>query len=193
MGTVLRKKVGASVLVLMIMVYSMPAIAGAFAPGYGKPGKGFGRPDYHRPALGIWRNPQVIEKLQLTQDQVKNIRDLDFSHRENVLPLRSQIEANRLKMDKAISEDTVDPKTVLSLAEKIADLKGKIFVRNIESRLAVKEILTDDQTNELRRLFRKQKKRGPRSGRNCAPGGYTVEQHGHRLVLRPDNPPSGHR
>ena len=169
MSTVLRKNVGAIVLAVMFTACCMPAIAEAFVPGDGRPGKGFDRPNQHRLFLGTWRNPQIVEKLKLTESQVKQLRDLDFSHRETVLPLKSQIESNRLKMDKAMSADMVDRKAVLTAAKKIADLKGKIFVQTTEARLAVKKILTDDQINELKDLSRQKRKHGPRPPRNYVP------------------------
>jgi len=169
----LGKTVGAGALVLMMTICFMPAMAGAFAPGGGTPGKDFGPHGHQPPALGIWRNPQVIEKLKLTEAQVKQIRDLDFSSREKILPLKAQIDACRLKMDKAISEDNVDQKIVLTQAKKIADLRGKIFIRKIEARLAFKEILTADQLNELKLLFEHRKRWRPETGRNFLPGGYT--------------------
>ncbi len=33
------------------------------------------RKDRHRPALGIWRDPQMVEKLELTAEQVKQVRN----------------------------------------------------------------------------------------------------------------------
>lgn len=174
----LGRKIGTYVLVLMLALCCLPLVAGAFASGEGRPGKGFDRPGHGRLALGIWRSPQVIEKLQLSNEQVKQLRDLDFATSEKVLPLKSQIEAVHLKMDRTITDDNVDRKLVLRLAKKTADLKGKIFVRHIEARLAFKAILTTDQLNELKHFFIQQKKRGPWYGQNCVPGGYKIEKRG---------------
>ena len=165
MKAALGKKVGAGVLVLMMTVCFLPAIAGAFAPGEGRPGEGFERPNHGRLALGVWRSPRAIEKLQLTEAQVKQLRELDFATREKILPLKAQIETCRLKMDKAFTEDSADRKTVLTQAKKLVDLKGKIFVQHIEARLVVKEILTADQLKELKSLPKQKKERGPQDGR----------------------------
>lgn len=166
MQATLRKKVGTGFLVLIITACCMPAIAGAFASGDARPGKGFERSRHHRLALDIWRNPRVIEKLKLTENQVSQLRDLDFSHREKMLPLKAQIEAAHLKMDKAISSGNVDRKLVLTLAKKTADLKGKIFVRRIEAQLEFKEILTAEQINELKLLCGPHRKHDRRSARS---------------------------
>lgn len=161
MKAAIGKKIGTGVLIIMMAACCLPATAGAFGPGEGGPGKGFDRPGHGRLAFGLWRNPRAIEKLKLTEAQVKQLRDLDFTTREKMLPLKTQIEAVHLKIDKAMSDDNIDRELVLTLAQKTADLKGKIFVRKIEARLAFKEILTADQLNELKLLFGPRKMRGP--------------------------------
>ena len=126
MNSKLSKKLGTGVVVLLITVCFIPAMAGAFAPGDGKHDKGFDRKDRHRPALGIWRDPQMVQKLGLTAEQVKQVRDADFTFREKKLELKAQLDSLRLQMDKAFSDDVVDDTAVLSLAEKVSDVKGKI-------------------------------------------------------------------
>jgi len=73
-------------------------------------------------------------------------------------------------MDKAFSEDVVDDTAVLSLAEKISDVKGKLFIQKIEARLAVGKLLNADQIKKLELLDRRQKKQGRKPGKKqiCA-------------------------
>ncbi len=125
MNSKLSKKFGTGVMVLLITVCFIPAMAGAFAAGDGRQDKGFDRKDHHRPALGIWRNPQMVQELELTTEQVKQLRDADFTFREKRLALKAQLDSLRLQMDKAFSDDIVDDTAILSLAEKISDVKGK--------------------------------------------------------------------
>lgn len=166
MSKKLVKKVGTGVMVLLVMACFIPVTAGAFAPGDGKHGKGIDRHGHHRSALGIWRNPQIVQKLELTPEQVKKVRESDFTLREKQLPLKAQLESLRLKMEKAFSDDTVDDAAVLSLAEQISDVKGKMFVQGIESRLALKNILSADQIEKLKQYAQHQKRRGHERGKN---------------------------
>ena len=150
MNSKFSKKLGTGVAVLLITVCFIPAMAGAFAPGDGRQGKRFDRQGPHRPVLGIWRNPQMVQKLGLTAEQVKQLRDADFSFREKSLELKVQLDRLRLQMDKAFTDDVVDDKAVLSLAETVSNLKGKLFIQKIEARLAVGKILNTDQINKLK-------------------------------------------
>ena len=150
MNLKLSKKLVTGVAVLLITVCFIPATAGAFASEDGKYDKGFDRKDRHRPALGIWRDPQMVQKLELTAEQVKQVRNVDFTFREKRLELKAQLDSLRLQMDKAFTEDVIDDTAVLSLAEKITDVKGKLFIQKIEARLAVGKLLNVDQINKLK-------------------------------------------
>lgn len=176
MNSKLSKKIGTGVIALLITVWLIPATAGAFAPGDGRQNKGFHKKDRHRSALGIWRDPQMVQKLGLTAEQVKKVRDADFTFREKRLALKAQLDSLRLQMDKAFSDDVVEDAAVLTLAEKISDVKGKLFVQDIESRLAVGKILNADQIKKLRLYDMHKKKKGPRHENKRMSGHHLVEK-----------------
>jgi Spy/CpxP family protein refolding chaperone len=91
----------------------------------------------------------MVQELGLTDEQVKGLREADFAHREKRLQLKSKLDGLHLEMEKLFSADAVDEAKVLQVAQKISDLKGKLFVRKIESRLAVGKLLTADQLKKL--------------------------------------------
>lgn len=161
MKSKLSKKFGTGIIVLLITICFIPAFAGAFAPGDGKHDKGFDRKDRHRPVLGIWRDPQMVQKLGLTAEQVKKVRDADFAFREKHLALKAQLDNLGLQLDKAFSDDVVDNTAVLALAQKISDVRGKLFVQNIESRLALGKILNADQIKKLKLYGMHQRRKHP--------------------------------
>ena len=152
MNSNLRQKFFTGAMVLLVTVFFIPAFAGAFTPGQCKPDKGFGMKKHHVSPLGIWQNPKMVQELALTDEQVKGLREADFSHREKHLQLKSQLDGLHLEMKKLFSADPVNESDILQLAQKISDLKGKRFVRKIESRLAVGKLLTADQLKKLKRF-----------------------------------------
>ena len=143
------KNFGAGVIVLLITVCFIPAIASSSTPGDGRQDRRIEVKGHHQPALGIWRNPQMVQKLELTENQVKQIKDADFTFREKRLELKAQLDSFRLQMDKAFSDETVDNAAVLSTSKKISDMQGKMFVQEIESRLALGKILNADQIKKM--------------------------------------------
>jgi len=176
MNSKLGKKFGTGVIILLITVCFIPGMAGAAAPGDHWQGRGFDMNGHHRSALGIWRNQQMIQKLGLTAEQVKHLKDADFASREKRLALKAQLDGFRLQMDKSFSNDVVDDTAVLSLAQKISDVKGKLFVQKIESRLALGKILNADQIKKLKLYDMHQKRKDRRQGEKHIFGHHSVER-----------------
>ncbi len=171
----MNKKAGIGVMVLLITICFVPAMAGAFAQGSGERGKGFDGKGQHRSHLGIWRNPQMVEKLQLTDQQVDQLRDLDFAHREKHQALKAQLDSFRLLMDKAFTDDNVDKASVRQTAEKMAEVKGSMFVEKIDSRLDLEEILTVDQIDNLKQYRINNIRKGMQPGQKQMKGRFRAE------------------
>jgi len=152
MNSNLRQKFFTVAMVFLVTVFFIPAFAGAFTPGQCKSEKGFGMKRHHGSLLGIWQNPKMVQELGFTDEQVKGLREADFAHREKRLQLKSELNGLHLEMEKLFSTNSVDEAKVLQVAQKISDLKGKLFVRKIESRLVVGKLLTADQLKKLKRF-----------------------------------------
>lgn len=150
MNSRIGKKISTGLMALLVTVCFIPTIAGAFAPFDKMPNRGFHDKNHHRPPLGIWRDPQMIEKLGLTESQVKQVRDADFSFREKSLALKAQLGFLQLQMDKAFSDDVIEDTAILKTAQEISGVKGKLFVQRIEARLALGKILNADQIKKLK-------------------------------------------
>jgi len=166
----MNTKAGIGIMVLFISICFVPAMAGAFAQGNGERGNRFDGKGQQRSLLGIWRNPQIVEKLQLTDPQVDQLRDLDFAHRERQQALKAQLDSLRLQMDKAMNGDNVDKASVRQTAQKIADVKGDMFVEKTETRLAFQDILTVEQTDMLQLDRMNTKRKGIQQGKKQMKG-----------------------
>jgi Spy/CpxP family protein refolding chaperone len=152
MNTNAKKTIGAAMAMLLITVCFSPGIAGAFPSGEAMGAKAAGPDGHHPPPLGLWRNPQLVKDLGLTDEQTKQVREADFSFREKHLVLKYQRDGLRLKMDQAFSADAVDNAAVRELAQKMANIQGQMLVQGVEARLTLGEILNADQLDQLKKL-----------------------------------------
>ena len=153
MNSNFRQKFLTGAMVLLVTVFFIPGFAGAFTQGQCRPEKGFGMKKHHMSHLGIWQKPKMVQKLGLTDKQVQGLKKADFAHREKCLQLKSKLDALHLELKKLFAAESVDEAKVLEVAQKISDLKGKLFVQRIESRLKVAKLLTADQVGKLK-MFR---------------------------------------
>lgn len=97
----------------------------------------------------LWTNPQMVEDLALTPEQIKKLKEADFAAREKQLPLQAEFRELRLQLERAFSTSPVDEKAVLDLTEKINTVKGKMSLQKTESKLAMKKLLTPEQAEKL--------------------------------------------
>ena len=164
MRKMLNGKAGIGVMVLLITVWFVPAMAGAFAQGSGERGKGFSGKGDHRSPLGIWRNPQMVETLALTDEQVDQLRELDFIHREKQQASKAELDSLRLRLDKAFTDSNVDKAAVRQTAEKMADVKGRMLVEKTEARLAFQDILTAEQLDKVKQSRMDRTRQGSQRG-----------------------------
>jgi Spy/CpxP family protein refolding chaperone len=170
MKTDRKKRVGTSVIVLLsavafVAACFVPAMADGSGPYGGKRGKGMDRPGHHRSALGIWKSQQLIEELELTDEQVTQLKEADFASQEKRLELKAQLDSSHLELQKAFSDDNIDDTAILKIAQKIAGQQGEMFIQTIESRLALGKILNPDQIDKLKQNVMKHRKKGPRWGK----------------------------
>ncbi len=175
MNTQHKMTVGRRIMVLVLIACftvtgSLPAMAGGYAKTAAWHKDGMERPRHHRPVLGIWQDPEMVQQLELTAEQVKQLKDADFTTREKRLELKARLDRLHLEMDKAFSAETADQATVRQLAQKIADARGRLFIQHTESRLTMGTILNADQLDKLTQQLWQKKKcdaQMGRKGRGC--------------------------
>ena len=158
-----QKKWNLVITLLIAVMFCFPGLAGAFH-GNDHQGKGFGMKNNMDSGCGIWQDQKLVQDLGLSGDQVKKLTDMEYGCREKQLQIQSRIEMLQLQMDKTFSSDKVEDGEVLKLAKEISGLRGERFVQKIESKLAVRKILTPDQIKKLDLYRMNHLQKGPGSG-----------------------------
>jgi Spy/CpxP family protein refolding chaperone len=163
----LRQKTDTRIVMLVVAVclaiIIIPYAVGA-SPWSEEREKRGGMPDKgrHRQPLGFWQDQQAIEQLELTDEQVQQLQDADYTSREKHLEVKTRLDQLRLQMEKAFSSEARDKKAIRQLAKEMAGVDGQLFVQKIEDRLSLDSILTSDQIRKLERT-RMYRKRGGRA------------------------------
>ena len=131
-------------------------------------GRGTG---YYRPGTG--REMQQT-RLNLTDEQQEQLTALRTEHYKAVTPLRNKMAELRARERTLLSEENVDMKAVNQNIDEQTAVENSLKKLQVEHRVAVKKILTDEQIMQLqqRRQFagrdgynRYGDRSGPRMGR----------------------------
>ncbi len=170
------------------------AVAGAQPPA-GGPGFGDHQPPFER-ALGPqgnhgrwWNNPEMVEKLKLTDDQRKQMDGILLQHRETLIDLRASVEKAELQMEPLMRDDQPNETKILGQIDKVAQARAELEKANARFLLAIRGKLTPEQWKTL------QAERGNRHGdkregeRGWQPGGQGQHGAGHHQA--PPPPPPG--
>jgi Spy/CpxP family protein refolding chaperone len=138
-----------STAMIMILVFSIPVIAGQHERGRNDGYWGQGQKRHAMNYSRLWEDPDVVKELGLSNEQVEKIKQADFSFREEHIKQKAELEQYRLELEKAFSSEPVEKAAVLKSAEKISDIRGKMFLSKTEYRLDLKSLLTPDQNKKL--------------------------------------------
>jgi Spy/CpxP family protein refolding chaperone len=129
-----------------------------------------------------WNDPQVIEKLTLTDDQRKGMDDILQQHRDNLIDMRANVEKAEAALEPLIGADQPNESAILSQIDKVAQARAELEKANARFLLALRAKLTPDQWKQLQAIrserrqgqgpagMRNWRKGGPGAGPGAAPG-----------------------
>jgi periplasmic protein CpxP/Spy len=146
------------------------------------PGSGFGA---HRPPmermLGArggrgrwWNDPQVAEKLNLTDEQRKSMDDILQQHRESLIDMRASVDKAELTLEPLMSADQPNESAILAQIDKVAQARAELEKANARFLLALSAKLAPEQWKQLQAIRserRPMRAPGAPTWRNGGPGG----------------------
>lgn len=147
---------------IWIGLLAVPLLLGLAGPAAAEDGGYRGRG-----ARAFWRNERVVEKLDLTPDQVEQLEsaEAEFAGRER--EIAEQVKANREESRAALAEEEFSAEKVEELGEAMAELAAGRARLMTARQIAVRRILTAEQYGELqdgRRRMGERIQRGRRGG-----------------------------
>jgi Spy/CpxP family protein refolding chaperone len=115
------------------------------------------------------RLERMTERLDLSADQVEAIRAIQDKSREKGLETRKEILRLENELEGVLLRDDPDSGKAAELVRRIGALRTEQQVRRMETRLAVRAQLTEEQQDKLA-VQGPRKGRGQGRGGDCAPG-----------------------
>jgi len=100
---------------------------------------------------------KLIEDLELSKEQITEIRERMLALQKDSLKLKSQVQMKQLEIQEFMLESDIDMDRVREKLEEIADLQVELKVQGMENLLKIREILTEEQLEKLSLGFPMQK------------------------------------
>jgi Spy/CpxP family protein refolding chaperone len=115
-----------------------------------------------------WHNPDLVQKLTLTPDQVKRMDDILQQSRLQLIDLRANVEKQELLMEPMLAANPPDTNKVLAQIDHTAQARAELEKANAKMLLGIRNVLTPDQWTKLQ--TEEQNNRRMRMKRGDGPG-----------------------
>ena len=108
-----------------------------------------GRGGEDGPRWGMGMDPQFIESLDLTQEQMDMIRELKGNHIKDTTPVRSKLVGKRAEMKLLWLQKEPDVNAIKAKHREIHELTGQMQEKSIDFRMAILNTLTPEQRTKV--------------------------------------------
>jgi Spy/CpxP family protein refolding chaperone len=119
-----------------------------------------------------WKNPDLVQKLNITPDQQKRMDDIFQQSRLQLIDLKAEVERQEVLLEPMLAANPPDTNKVLAQIDRAAQARAELEKANARMLLGIRTVLTPDQWTKLQ-----------------------AEERGNRRMMfrdrqRPDGPPT---
>ena len=103
---------------------------------------------------------RMAEKLDLSNTQLAEVRNIVDSSRDDVRQYRTSLKENRQQVRELMQADSVDGVALRSLADTQGDIVAELTVQRVQMMTAIRGVLDAEQQVQFDELSDKRKRRG---------------------------------
>lgn len=105
----------------------------------------------HRRGMGAWwTNPQIAERLGLSEQQKQQLEKIALNGRLKTIDLRADLEKQQVMLAPMMQGYHPDEAQVLAQVEKVSLARAALEKARVQTMLACRNVLTEDQWNKLK-------------------------------------------
>ncbi len=146
-----------SVLVAVALLLVVPAVALAGGPHGGHHGAGAhgapcmhgGKPQGSYPGWGHPGPLGMLARLGLSEEQWEKVERIRAEARRERLELRKEVLKVRAELHREMLEDAPSMEKIRRMAERMAELRGKMQISRLRQQLEIRKVLTAEQRDRL--------------------------------------------
>jgi Spy/CpxP family protein refolding chaperone len=118
--------------------------------------------DFNLPRGRWWENPQLVERINLTDEQQESIRTLVVEHARRMIDLSAEVKRTELDLRELADRPSFDPQDVRAAYSRFQQARQVLDSERFELLLSIRQILTHEQWQKLAAMRRE---RGERRSR----------------------------
>ena len=97
----------------------------------------------------IKAGPQIMANLDLTADQVKQLKEERIKNQKQMIKLRAELETLQVDLRSEAGKDEPNLSRIDILARQIGELRGKMIAARTKSVIYLRSILTPEQKRKM--------------------------------------------
>jgi Spy/CpxP family protein refolding chaperone len=96
---------------------------------------------------------KFMEKLNLTDEQKKDIENIHFTGEKQSIALKAKVETLHLELRQLLKADSPDKSAIEKKIREIADQKIQMHMTKLDSWFAINKLLNSDQQKEWKKVL----------------------------------------
>ncbi len=97
-----------------------------------------------------WRRPQIVNKLQITEQQQDKLDAVFRASAPELIDLRGAVEKANIALRGELDQTQLNRQNILREAARLNEARGKLFSRELAMMVDMRAVLSDTQWNGLR-------------------------------------------
>lgn len=104
----------------------------------------------HGPMGKWWKNPELAQKVGLSDEQVQKLDKISYESQLQMIDLRATLEKEQLMLGQQMQADHPNNDAVLEQVDKVSQAKAAIARARVQTMLATRNVLTTEQWKKLK-------------------------------------------
>ncbi len=97
-----------------------------------------------------WRRPEIVNKLQITEQQQDKLDAVFRAAAPDLIDLRGAVEKANIALRGEIDQTQLNRQNILRESARVNEARGKLFSRELAMMVDMRAVLSDTQWNGLR-------------------------------------------
>ena len=117
--------------------------------------------DFNLPRGKWWQNEMLVQRLNLTSEQQEQIHSLVVEHARRMIDLTANVKRTELDLRELADSPSFDANQVRQAHSRFQQAKLKLDTERFELLLAIRQLLTTEQWQELNTMRKERAERRP--------------------------------
>lgn len=97
-----------------------------------------------------WRRPEIIQRLNLTDDQQTRLEAISVKSANELIDLKAEVEKANVAMRAELDQAQLNREAIRRAAMRLNDARARLFERELMMLVDMRGVLNDMQWNQMR-------------------------------------------